>query len=55
MKYICCGFPMIYQEFFGIRRYMCDYRSHHPEIFVNLYTGEQIKDDNLVWQHQDEE
>lgn len=46
----CCGAPMMYQEFFGIRRYVCSYRSHHPQIFVNLYTGQEINDEDLEWE-----
>ena len=43
----CCGFPMAYQEVFGIRRYQCWYRSHHPAVWVNLNTGERVTDDGL--------
>ena len=45
----CCGMPMIYQEFFGVRRYQCDHRAHHPAIYVNLNTGEQVIDEDLPW------
>ena len=45
----CCGRPMIYQEFFGIRRYQCEHRSHHPVIYVNQNTGERVTDEDLPW------
>lgn len=45
----CCGLPMIYQEFFGIRRYQCEHRSHHPVIYVNQNTGERVCDEDLPW------
>ena len=43
----CCGFPMSYQEVYGIRRYLCAYRLHHPAVWVRLDTGERITDDDL--------
>lgn len=45
----CCGQPMIYQEFFGVRRYQCDHRAHHPAIYVNQNTGERVTDEDLPW------
>lgn len=45
----CCGLPMGWAEVFGIRVYRCAYRAHHPLIFVNLSTGEQITDEKLDW------
>lgn len=50
----CCGLPMNYQEFFGIRRYECDHRSHHPAIYVNLYTGMQIRSEDLEYHEQED-
>ncbi len=43
---------MVYIEFFGVRRYSCDHRAHHPAIYVNLYTGEHVSDDSLPCQEQ---
>jgi hypothetical protein len=48
----CCGLNMNYREVFGIRIYTCDHRSHHPEIFENLYTGERVSDETLEWHEQ---
>lgn len=45
----CCGLPMNWREVFGIRIYTCDHRSHHPEIYVNLYTGQEISDEHMEW------
>jgi hypothetical protein len=42
---------MSYQEVFGIRRYQCVYRSHHPAVWVRLDTGERITDDDLPVVH----
>jgi hypothetical protein len=41
---------MQYAEVYGIRVYMCLYRSHHPVIYRNLVTGEQVSDEQLTWQ-----
>lgn len=46
---------MVYQDIFGVRRYMCQYRAGHTEIFVNLATGERIPDDKFNVYHQAEE
>ena len=43
----CCGYPMAYQEVFGIRRYQCVHRSHHRAVYVRLSTGERVTDDDL--------
>ena len=48
----CCGSPMVYLEVFGVRRYSCSHRAHHPAIYVNLNTGEHVSDDNLRCQEQ---
>ena len=40
---------MNYQEVFGIRRYQCRHRSHHPAIYVNLNTGERIDEEDLPY------
>ena len=45
----CCGMDMIYQEVFGVRRYVCAYRAHHPAIYVNQVTGEHVSDEDLPW------
>lgn len=45
----CCGIPMDYQEVFGIRRYQCRHRGHHPAIYVNLNTGERVSGEDLRW------
>lgn len=49
VQHRCCGLPMNYREVFGIRIWTCDHRSHHPEIFENLYTGQHISDEHLEW------
>jgi hypothetical protein len=43
-------------DVFGVRLYQCSYRSHHPLIFRNLATGEELtesydggKDGGLEW------
>lgn len=38
----CCGHPMSILDVFGVRLYRCMYRSHHPLIFRNLSTGEEL-------------
>jgi hypothetical protein len=43
----CCGFPMAFREFSGVRRYQCTYRLHHPAVWVRLDTGERKTDDDL--------
>jgi hypothetical protein len=45
----CCGMPMNYQEVFGIRRYECRHRAHHPAIYVNLNTGQRASDEELPY------
>lgn len=40
---------MMYQEFFGVRRYQCAYRARHAAIYVNQQTGERVTDDELPW------
>lgn len=52
----CCGLPMGTLEVFGVRLYRCMYRSHHPLVFRNLATGEELtesyddgKDGGLRW------
>lgn len=52
----CCGLPMNTLEVFGIRIYSCSYRGHHPMIFQNLSTGEELTesyddgaDGGLTW------
>jgi hypothetical protein len=50
----CCGMPMVWQEAFGIRRYSCSYRSHHPAIWVSQNTGQGISDYDLAWHSQEE-
>lgn len=45
----CCGIPMDWQEVFGVRRYQCRHRSHHPAIYVNLNTGERVSDEGLPY------
>jgi len=52
-KFECCGFPMQYQEIFGIRRYECYYRPHHPVTYVNLATNQVIIDKSLPYQQQE--
>lgn len=53
---LCCGLPMSTLDVFGIRLYRCSYRPHHPVIFRNLNTGEELtesydggKDGGLRW------
>lgn len=53
---LCCGLPMNTLDVFGVRLYQCSYRSHHPVIFRNLNTGEELtesydggKDGGLEW------
>lgn len=38
----CCGLPMSTLDVFGIRLYQCMYRGHHPLVFRNLSTGEEL-------------
>lgn len=52
----CCGLPMNTLDVFGVRLYQCSHRSHHPVIFRNLSTGEELaesydggKDGGLRW------
>jgi hypothetical protein len=42
-----CDSLMTYQEVFGIRRYQCAHRLHHPAVWVRVDTGERITDDDL--------
>jgi hypothetical protein len=49
----CCGAPMLWREVFGIRIYTCTHRSHHPEVFVNLNTGERRTEEELEWNDPD--
>ena len=42
----CCGQPMIYQDIFNVRRWQCQYRPHHPVIYVNMATGETLADED---------
>ncbi len=42
----CCGMDMDHEDHWGVRRYTCPYRSHHPVIWVNLNTGERIKEED---------
>ncbi len=51
----CCGFPMIFQDIWGVRRYACQYRAHHQQVFVNLVTGERTLSDDVPWQEQKQE
>jgi hypothetical protein len=51
----CCGLPMSTLDVFGVRLYRCMHRSHHPLIFRNLNTGEELTesysdgDSGLEW------
>lgn len=38
----CCGLPMSTLDVFGIRLFRCAHRPHHPVIFRNLATGEEL-------------
>lgn len=38
----CCGLPMSTLDVFGVRLYRCMHRGHHPLIFRNLNTGEEL-------------
>lgn len=38
----CCGLPMSTLDVFGVRLYRCMYRGHHPLVFRNLNTGEEL-------------
>jgi hypothetical protein len=42
----CCGNEMDYKDYWNVRIYTCTHRSHHPQYFVNLATGEQIYESN---------
>ena len=45
IKKECCGLPMIMEiEVFGIRRFVCQHRGHHPVIYVNTGSGEEMWD-----------
>jgi hypothetical protein len=46
MQKTCCGGKMVYQDIFGVRRYQCYYRDHHPVLYVNLTTGEMLVDED---------
>lgn len=48
-EFTCCGMPMKWQVFFGIRMYVCNYRDHHPRFFVNEQTGLILRDEDLPW------
>lgn len=50
----CCGFPMVWNEAFGIRRYHCQYRYHHPALWVNQNTGERVWENEMPLQHNPE-
>jgi hypothetical protein len=38
----CCGLPMSTLDIFGVRLYRCMHRGHHPLVFRNLNTGEEL-------------
>lgn len=44
----CCGLAMAYTEVFGVGIYSCQHR-HHPRVYVNLVTGEQVSEESLTW------
>ena len=50
---MCCGMPMKFQEVFGIRRYECDYRAHHEAVYVNLKTGQRIRENAIPLHNQE--
>jgi len=43
----CCGVDMHYQDIFGIRRYYCPYRLHHPALYVRQSDGEMLREEDL--------
>jgi hypothetical protein len=49
----CCGQPMLYQDFFGIRRYSCVHRDNHPAIYVDLATGQSLSDMSVPYMSQE--
>jgi hypothetical protein len=41
----CCGYPMEQAlEVSGVRVYRCVYRGHHPRVYENAATGEQVRE-----------
>lgn len=44
---MCCGADMHYKEAFGVRRYYCQYRAHHPAIYVRQSDGEMLREEGL--------
>lgn len=43
----CCGAEMHYKEAFGVRRYYCQHRAHHPAIYVRQSDGEMLREEDL--------
>ena len=42
----CCGLPMQTLDVFGIRLFRCMHRGHHPLVFRNLSTGEEVTEED---------